>query len=469
MSTYRTAHDDNIPPRSTRPDPFCMILAHYSLHLRADKGFTQPPQATMGEGEVMFKWSISDARARRNSIAYPHFLAERIQSYEERIRNNGSHLLRGRIPGSDAVIMISNDYLALSQHPTIIEAQIQALRAHGHGLLRSDVFRHGTNPLQEFELQIARFMEMEDAILSQSGWCANVGLIQSIANKDTPVYLDMFAHASLWEGTKSAGATPRPFKHNDPQALEQMLKRHGQGIVVVDAVYSTSGSVCPLKEILEVAEHYGCIMVVDESHSLGVFGKYGEGLTASLGYAERVHFCTASLSKAFASRGGIVIGSAKAMEYFQYESLPAIFSSCILPHEAAGFVATLAVIADEGQRRKLLWRNVDYLRSSLSRLGYNVKDSQSQIMSLVSGSESQTLNLRDALESRGVFGSVFCWPATAKNHSLIRFSVNCSLTHNQLEHVIGVCGEIREEVGMYDWASTRKSQLGLGITRELIN
>jgi CAI-1 autoinducer synthase len=423
----------------------------------------------MGEGEMMFKWSTSDARARRNSTAYPDFLTERIHSYEERNRNNGAHLLRGRIPGSDAVVMVSNDYLALAQHPTIIEAQIQALRAHGHGLLRSDVFRHGNNPLQEFELQIARFMEMDDAILSQSGWCANVGLIQSIANKDTPVFLDMFAHASLWEGTKSAGATARPFKHNDPQSLERMLKRYGQGIVVVDAVYSTSGSVCPLKDILEVAERYGCIMVVDESHSLGVFGRHGEGLTASLGFSERVHFCTVSLSKAFASRGGIVVGSVRAMEYFQYESLPAIFSSGILAHEAAGFIATLAVIANEGQRRKHLWRNADYLRSSLSRLGYNVEDSQSQIMSLVSGAESQTRILRDTLESRGVFGSVFCWPATAKSHSLIRFSVNSALTPEQLDYVIDVCEEIRAEVGMNDWASTRKRQLGLGITRELVD
>lgn len=415
----------------------------------------------------MFKWLTNGVRARHNPVIYPDFLVRRINGYEERNRKNGAHLLRGRIPGSEAVVMVSNDYLALSQHPTIIESQVQALRAHGHGLLRSDVFRHGTNPLQEFEVQLASFMEMEDAILSQSGWCANVGLIQSIANKETPVYLDMFAHASLWEGAKSAGAVARPFKHNDPHSLEQMLKRYGQGVVVVDAVYSTNGSVCPLKDILEIAERYGSIMVVDESHSLGVFGKQGEGLTASLGFAERVHFCTASLSKAFAARGGVVVGSSRAMEYFQYESLPAIFSSSVLPHEAGGFVATLAVIADSGDQRKRLWENADYLRGSLGRLGYNVDDSQSQIMSLVSGTEPQTLVLRDALESRGVFGSVFCWPATAKNHALVRFSVNSALTYGQLDHVIAVCREIREEVGMYDWVSTRRRQLGLDIVQEI--
>jgi CAI-1 autoinducer synthase len=409
-------------------------------------------------------------KARRQSTTYPRFLVERINSYEERIRSNGSHLLRGRIPGQDAAILISNDYLALSDHPTIIEAQVQALRAHGHGLLRSDVFRHGMNPLRDFELRLACFMDMEDAVLCQSGWCANVGLIQSIANKHTPVYLDMFAHTSMWEGTKSAGATPRPFKHNDPQSLERMLKRYGRGIVAVDAVYSTSGSVCPLDDILQVAEQYGCITVVDESHSLGIFSKHGEGLTSSLELTAQIHFCTASLSKSFASRGGIVAGSARAMEYFQYESLPAVFSSGILPYEAAGFLATLAVVADEDWRRKQLSCNTEYLRGSLAELGYNVEDSQSQIISLVSGTEPQTLVLRDALESRGVFGSVFCWPATAKNHSLVRFSVNSSLSRKQLDHVINVCEEIREEVEMANWVSTRKKQRVLtDITENLIN
>ncbi|UCD39339.1 MAG: quorum-sensing autoinducer CAI-1 synthase [Fidelibacterota bacterium] len=405
----------------------------------------------------MKQW-LNSARLSSKAVD-PHFLTDRVEKYHVRIESNGEHLLKGRVPGPDAVLLVSNDYLAVADHPTIMEAQVQALKAHGHGLLRSDVFRNGMSPLRAFEMQLARVMEMEDAVVCQSGWCANTGLIQSIANESTPVYLDMYAHASLWEGAKSANATPRPFKHNDPDSLEKIIKRHGQGVVVVDAIYSTSGSVCPLKEIVQVAERYGCIMVVDESHSLGVIGKQGAGLTATLGLADQVHFCTASLSKAFAARGGVVVGSAKNMEYFRFESLPAIFSSGLLPHESAGFLATLAVVASENRRRDQLWVNADYLRQALNKLDYNVDDSQSQIISLVSGMEAQTLRLRDALESRGIFGSVFCWPATAKNHSLVRFSVNCSLTKEQLDYTIRICESIRDEVGMYDWASTRKKKL----------
>ncbi|HUJ76153.1 MAG TPA: aminotransferase class I/II-fold pyridoxal phosphate-dependent enzyme, partial [bacterium] len=265
-----------------------------------------------------------------------------------------------------------------------------------------------------------------------------------------------FAHVSLWDGVTSAGATPRPFKHNDPDSLEHMATRFGPGIVLVDAVYSTSGTIARLAELLAVAEKHGCVMVVDESHSLGVFGEHGEGLTAALGLADRVHFRTASLSKAFAGRGGIVAGAARDMEYFRYESRPAIFSSSVLDFEAAGFQATLEIVAAENERRMKLHANADYLRERLSALDYNVDASQCQIVSLVAGTEQQTLVLRDALESRGVFGSVFCAPATAKNRALIRFTVTCALGKEELDRVVAVCASIRDEVGMYEWASTRK-------------
>ena len=389
----------------------------------------------------------------------PPFLTGRVDQYQERVARNGSHILKGRRPGDDAVLLVSNDYLALAGHPTIIDAQVEALRTYGHGLLRSDVYRAGAGPLRQFELNLAQLMEAEDTVLCQSGWCANVGLIQSIADANTPVYLDMHAHASLWEGARSAGATPRPFRHNSAQSLERLIQRHGPGVVAVETVYSTSGSMCPLDEIVELAERYGCIMVVDESHSLGLFGEQGEGLTASWGLAGRVHFRTSSLSKAFAARGGIVAGRARNIEFFRYESKTAVFSSSILPHEAVGFQATLVVIAAENWRREQLHHNADILRNALNALDYNVDASQSQIISLVAGPESRTIILRDALESRGVFGSVFCWPATATSRSLVRFSVNCALSEEQLDRIVSVCAEIRDEIGLYNWSSTQRRVL----------
>jgi len=391
----------------------------------------------------------------------PNFLAERVSAYyRERVQETwaGGHIMKGRVPDAHALILSSNDYLSLADHPAIVAAQVEALRANGRGGLRSDVFRNGEDGLRRFERELAGLLGAEDAVTCQSGWNANVGLIQSIAAPGTPVYLDMFAHASLWEGVTSAGATPHPFKHNEPGSLDKLAARHGPGVVCVDAVYSTSGSICPLEEIVAVAERHGCVLVVDEAHSLGVFGEQGEGLTSALGLAARVHFRTASLSKAFAARGGIVVGSARNIEYFRYESRPAIFSSGLLPQEAAAFQATLDVVRSEGWRREQVRQNADFLRARLDDLGYNVDDSQCQIISLVAGPEQNTLVLRDALEARGIFGAIFCAPATAKNRSLIRFSVSAALTREQLERVAGVCGHVRREVGMAEWASTQRKR-----------
>ncbi len=384
---------------------------------------------------------------RDDSSPDPPFLQAKVSTYYDRVAENESHLLQGRLPERNALLLVSNDYLDLGSHSDVIDAKVRSLQEEGHGLLRSDVFRHGPGPLREFERDLARLLQSEDTVLCQSGWAANVGLMQSITDATTPVYLDMHAHTSMWEGIKSAGAEWRPFRHNDPESLEKMHRRYGPGIVVVETVYSTSGGVCPLSEIVEVAEQFGSVMVVDESHSLGVFGRKGEGITVAEGLAHRVHFRTASLSKAFAARGGMVAGSARNIEFFRYESFPAIFSSGVLPYEAAGFKATLKLIRGGSRQRKRLQASADYLRYHLTALDYNIGESRSQIVSIIAGSEARTLVLRDALESRGIFGSVFCWPATPKNGALIRFSVNSSLTHSELERLVVVCEQIRTEVG----------------------
>ena len=391
----------------------------------------------------------------------PEFVGLRVDAYyRDRVRDTwgGGHIMRGRIPGAGALQLSSNDYLALARHPRIIEAMAESIRHDGNGLLMSGIFVHGECPHTRFEEQLAGFMQAEAGVLCQSGYAANTGLIQVIAGPEVPVYADMMAHMSLWEGIKCAGAKPVTVYHNEVEHLERQVLRHGPGVVVVDAVYSTTGSIAPLRQIVEVCEANGCVLVVDESHSLGTHGPDGEGLVVELGLAGRVHYRTASLAKAFAGRAGFIACPGRFADYFKSESNPAIFSSTLLPHDIRGFEATLAVVRSEGWRRERLRENAAFLRAELDALGYNLNGSECQIVSLESGTEQNTIVLRDALESRGIFGSIFCAPATPKSRALMRFSVHAGLARSELERLVTVCREIRDEVNLAAWPSTRRKQ-----------
>lgn len=400
------------------------------------------------------------AYATTPSAAYPPFLSKRIQNfYTERVEKawGGKHILRsGNTPGPNAIQMISNDYLSLANHPEIRKVQADCLLEDRDAVLMSGIFLQAGSIQHQFEAAMADFMKSDRAILCQSGWNANVGLIQSIASEGVPVYIDMLAHMSLWEGIQSASATARFFRHNDVAHLERKLKAHGAGIIVIDSVYSTNGSLAPIEEIVTLAQDYNCVIIVDESHSLGTHGPKGRGLVVELGLQKAVHFRTASLAKAFAGRAGIVSCSEAFFDYFTFTSKPAIFSSALLPHEILGLHKTLEVIWDADTRRQQLHRNAQQLRSGLLAQGYNVLDSEAQIISLEPGIEARTMQVRDCLEDFHIFGSIFCAPATPANRSLIRFSVNAALTAEEIDRVLEACYEIVQPVGMTDWTSTQR-------------
>jgi CAI-1 autoinducer synthase len=416
---------------------------------------------------VQFRVADKRKTARaREAIAPrdPEFICRRTDDYFVRRKEElwqGAHPLQGRSPQPGDIKVRSNDYLCLAGHPHIIESEISALKAGGHGDAVSRVWiHHEADITREFEQRVASLMQAEDAVLCSSGYTANVGLLQSFASKGSPVFLDMKAHISLHEGVLSAGAKPLLFRHNDPQSLERMLSTHGPGLVAVDALYSTDGDKAPLKEFVELCEHYGAALIVDETHSFGAQGPSGAGLVVAAGLAERVHFRTVGLSKAVASRGGIIACSRRNAEHFRYEALPAIFSTSVMQHEVAGFDAVLDILETEEWRRTNLHANHAYLKAGLDKLGYNVEASKSQIIALEAGDIRQTTKLRDALEARGVFGAIFFPPATPEKRCLIRFTLNCGLSRGELDRIIAVCSDIREEVGMANWRSTQRKKAG---------
>ncbi|MEZ8723339.1 alpha-hydroxyketone-type quorum-sensing autoinducer synthase [Vibrio pomeroyi] len=373
----------------------------------------------------------------------PSFIEERLSFYiQDLITQNQSqkHLVLGKRPSRDSVVMQSNDYLSLSHNKAIQQAHQSAISDHDDNVVMSAIFLQDAESKPAFESELANYVGMESCLLSQSGWAANIGLLQTVCPPNTPVYIDFFAHMSLWEGIRAAGATAHPFMHNNMSHLRKQLERHGSGVIVVDSVYSTIGTIAPLRDIYEMAQAFDCAVIVDESHSLGTHGEKGAGLVQALGLTDQVDFITVSLAKTFAYRAGAILGPKQLSDTLPFVAYPAIFSSTVLPQEVIRLEKTLEVIKGADDKREALFKRAQSLITGLKRIGFNIR-SESQIVSLECGNERNTERVRDFLEERDVFGAVFCRPATGKNKNIIRFSVNADMTPRDIDHVLTVCHE----------------------------
>jgi 7-keto-8-aminopelargonate synthetase-like enzyme len=391
----------------------------------------------------------------------PTALRQRIErEFAARWRDEwgGKFILHGRPPRPGAVRLDGNDYLAVTGHPEIVQAQVNALRADTEAVVQSGVFLLDHHPARAFEKAMAAWLGKEDTFLCQSGYAANLGLLQIIADETTPVYLDSLAHMSLWEGARAARAPAHAFRHNDPEHLGRMLRTHGPGVVVVDSVYSTTGALCPLREIVEIAERHDSTIVVDESHSMGTHGPSGAGLCAQLGLTHRVHFITASLAKAFAGRAGLFTAPREMRHYVQISAYPNIFSSSLLPHEIAGLAATLGVIRRADRDRERLHAVTRRLRGSLADAGYPIAHGSEQIIALEAGAESAAMRLRDTFEDRGVIGAIFCAPATSRNRAMLRLTLSSALTESEIEHVEHVACDVAPGLEPWGWPIARRQR-----------
>lgn len=368
------------------------------------------------------------------------------------------HLVHGRVPIASDIMLSGSDYLAIGNDSRIVRRQLDALAQQNENAFMSGVYTQYLDRQLRLESDYATWLGTQAAVLCQSGFAANEGLIQATTGPDTPAYFDMFAHASVWQGAAVAKAPAYAFRHNDAEHLRRQITKHGPGVVVVEAIYSTIGDFCQLHDILDVCDETGSMLIVDESHAIGVIGLQGEGLVSHLGLAERVPFRVFSLSKAMVGRGGVIAGPARFAEYFRYESNPAVFSSAVFPNEVARFEATLAVVRGEPRRRSRVSGLSERLRTGLMERGYDVSCSESQIIPLVAGPESETARLREALEAHGIIGSVFCAPATPRKRSLVRLCVHSDLRDSDIDRILEVCSTIRDDIRPENWPARRRKQ-----------
>jgi len=394
----------------------------------------------------------------------PTFLKQRVARFQEdcfKTEWGGRHLFKSRPVPRGSLVLSNNDYLDIACHPRLIDAQRASLASRGVGLMMSPLFDQDPDSARHrIEQVLAASVGSAEGVLTQSGYCANIGLMQAIAGAGIPVYIDSMAHASLHAGIRFANAVAVRFKHNDVSDLRSKISQRPpsqrSGVVVMDSIYSTDGSVAPMTAMVNVARECDSVVVVDESHSFGTHGPHGRGLVASLKLAKKVHFVTVSLAKAYCSRAGFIACPAGFRDYFGFESLPAIFSSALLPHDIAGIEAAHGIIGDEAWRRRRLHTLTRHVRVELAALGYPVGLEGEQIIALEVGSDFDTAAVRDRFEEHGIFGALFTPPATSRGRSLVRLSLHAGLSDEDVQRLVTTLGKLRNVIGLSEWSGVRR-------------
>ncbi|MDQ2939774.1 MAG: aminotransferase class I/II-fold pyridoxal phosphate-dependent enzyme [Actinomycetota bacterium] len=355
--------------------------------------------------------------------------------------------------GRETIMLGSNNYLGLTGDPRVKQAARDALETYGTGLTGSRLL-NGTTPLHlELESELADWMGTEDAIVSTTGYQANLGCIGTILEPGDTVICDSGDHASILDGCRLSGARLRPFRHNRMDKLETMLERSGDDgggvLVVVDGVFSMEGDVCDLPAIVELCKHYGARLMVDEAHGVGVLGARGAGACELFGLEEEVDLRMGTFSKSLASCGGFIAGPADVVEYLRIASRSFIFSASGVPAAVGAALEALRVIRSDGPPlfEKLL-ANAEYLRESLRHLGLKVVEpgtlpdgrvATTPVVPVMVGDDWQAVLLWKALFDAGVYTNVAIHPAVPPGGALLRTSL---MATHEPEHLDGALGTI---------------------------
>ena len=353
--------------------------------------------------------------------------------------------------GNREVLMLSsNSYLGLCTDTRLKEAARKAVEMYGTGAGGSRLIS-GTSPIhRELEAQVAFFKGTEAALIFSSGYMANAGVISSVADKNWVIYSDRLNHASIIDGCRLSGARTVVYEHGDVNDLENKIRRYPskQGLIVTDALFSVDGDLAPLPALVATARRHGLLLMVDEAHATGVLGKNGGGAAELFGIKDGIDISTGTFSKALASEGGFVAGSAVLIDYLVNTARSFIFSTAMPPAGAAVSLAALDIVRTEPQRRSTLMEHAAWLRDSLGRAGFDVANHPTQIISLILGEPRTATTFSDRLMEKGIFVTAIRPPTVPAGTSRLRISLMATHTRADLEYAASEITAVGRELGV---------------------
>jgi len=345
--------------------------------------------------------------------------------------------------GRELILLSSNNYLGLSTHPKVKKASIEAIEQYGTGAGGSRLATGNTEMYNSLEERIAKFKGTEDALVFSTGYMANTGTISSLMKNGDLILSDELNHASIIDGCRMSRAEVAVYPHRDVSCIETALRKskHPRKLIVTDGIFSMDGDVPPLPEIVEVAEKYDAMVMVDDAHATGVLGKHCGGTSDYFNVSVDVNMGT--LSKALASIGGHVAGSTELIDYLRNSARPFVYSTALPPPAVAAAKAAIDVVETENPAKKL-WKNIAMYKKGLADMGFTVK-SETQIIPLMTGETGNTIKAANELERLGVFAQGIRPPTVPEGKGRIRTSLMATHTEHDIKEALSAISVIKEK------------------------
>ncbi|HHX79286.1 MAG TPA: pyridoxal phosphate-dependent aminotransferase family protein [Acholeplasmataceae bacterium] len=355
--------------------------------------------------------------------------------------------------GIKTVMIGSNNYLGLTNHPEVINAGVEALKKYGSGCSGSR-FLNGTLDLHiELEQKLSKFLKKESVLTFSTGFQTNLGIISAITDRHDVIVGDRENHASIVDGCRLSFAKLIKYKHNDMEELEIILKNipEDKGVLIItDGVFSMSGDIANLPDIVKLAKKYGARIMVDDAHAFGVIGKHGRGTAEYFGLEDDIDIYMGTFSKSLASLGGYCASSRKVIDYIKHKSRPFIFSASITPASVACAIKSLDILEREPQRMKNLRDVSNHMRKLLKEYGIKIIEAETPIISIPTYNDDNTFLACKLLLERGVYVNPVISPAVDEGYQMLRTSYTATHTLEQMEYAALQIKDVLELLGILE-------------------
>ncbi|KUO53611.1 MAG: 8-amino-7-oxononanoate synthase [Desulfitibacter sp. BRH_c19] len=356
------------------------------------------------------------------------------------------------IAGKEVINLSSNNYLGLATHPKMVEKAVEATKELGVGSGAVRTIAGTLKIHQELEEKLAKFKHTEAALVFQSGFTCNMGVIEPLLSKEDVIISDEFNHASIIDGIRLSKAARKIFKHSDMESLEEQLKASNSyrlKLIITDGVFSMDGDIAKLPEIVDLAEKYDAFVMVDDAHSSGVLGSNGRGSVDHFKLNGRVDIQVGTLSKAVGVLGGYIAGSRRLIDFLRHKGRPFLFSTSHPPGVVAANIAAIDVLLEEPELIDKLWENTRYFKNALDQFGFNTGKSETPIIPIIVGEGALAMSLSDALLEEGVFCTGIGFPTVPQDKSRVRTIVTATHTKADLDRAVEAFAKVGRKLELF--------------------